>query len=54
MVVDRVLAALPLIEGRSDAADWLRRLREAALRDEPGEALDGAVRTVESFAKAAA
>lgn len=51
---DRVLAALPLIEGRSDAADWLRRLREAALRDEPGEALDGAVRTVESFAKAAA
>jgi len=50
---DRVLAALPLIAGRPDAADWLRRLREAALRDEAGEALDGAIRTIESFAEAA-
>ena len=38
---DKVLAALPMLEGRADAADWLRRLREAALRDEGGEALDG-------------
>ena len=47
---DRVLSALSLLEGRDDAADWLRRLREAALKDEKGEALDGALRTVESFA----
>jgi indolepyruvate ferredoxin oxidoreductase beta subunit len=47
---DRVLSALPLIEGRDDAAEWLRRLREAALKDEKGEMLDGALKTVESFA----
>jgi indolepyruvate ferredoxin oxidoreductase beta subunit len=38
-----------MIEGRDDAAEWLRRLREAALRDEKGEMLDGALKTVESF-----
>ena len=43
---DKVLAALPLIENRADAADWLRRLREAALLDEDGKALDGALKTV--------
>ncbi|MEI2384431.1 indolepyruvate oxidoreductase subunit beta family protein [Breoghania sp. JC706] len=47
---DRVLGALPMLEGRQDAADWLRRLREAALRDEKGTALDGALQTVASFA----
>ena len=47
---DKVLAALPMLEGRADAADWLRRLREAALRDEKGEALEGALKTVASFA----
>ena len=47
---DRVLAALPMLEGRTDAADWLRRLREAALRDEKGDALEGALKTVASFA----
>lgn len=46
---DKVLGALPPLEGRDDAADWLRRLREAALKDEKGEALDGALRTVLSF-----
>ena len=51
---DRVLAALPLVADRPDAADWVRRLREAALRDEDGAALDGAVRTIESFARDAA
>ena len=40
---DRVLGALPLVEGRKDAADWVRRLRDAALMDEKGEALDGAI-----------
>ena len=43
---DKVLAALPLLENRPDAADWLRRLREAALLDEEGKALDGALKTV--------
>lgn len=47
---DRVLSALPLLEGRPDAADWLRRLREAALKDEKGDMLDGALQTVRSFA----
>ena len=51
---DRVLGALPMLEGRADAADWLRRLREAALRDEKGEALEGGLKTVASFATEAA
>jgi indolepyruvate ferredoxin oxidoreductase beta subunit len=47
---DRVVAASLRIAARDDAADWCRRLREAALKDEEGKALDGAIRTVESFA----
>ena len=43
---DRVLSALPMLEGRADAADWLRRLRDAALMDAEGRALDGALKTV--------
>ena len=43
---DRVLGALPMIEPRQDAAPWLRRLREAALQDEEGTALEGALRTI--------
>ncbi|TMM49308.1 indolepyruvate oxidoreductase subunit beta family protein [Sulfitobacter sabulilitoris] len=46
---DRVLGALDLVTGRDDAADWIRRLREAALQDEEGEALDGAIKTVKSL-----
>lgn len=46
---DRVIGALGGLKGREDAADWLRRLREAALQDEKGDALDGALRTVASF-----
>ena len=46
---DRVLAALEALNGRKDAAAWLKRLREAALLDEKGEALDGALKTVHSF-----
>ncbi|HET8727383.1 MAG TPA: indolepyruvate oxidoreductase subunit beta family protein [Alphaproteobacteria bacterium] len=46
---DRVLSALPLLKGRPDAADWVRRLREAALKDEQGTMLDGALRTVASL-----
>jgi indolepyruvate ferredoxin oxidoreductase beta subunit len=37
------------VAGREDAADWARRLREAALKDEDGKALDGALATIRSF-----
>ena len=47
---DRVIAATARIAHRPDAADWCRRLREAALADEAGTALDGAIRTIDSFA----
>ena len=43
---DRVLSALDLVKGRTDAADWIRRLREMALKDEKGDMLDGALKTV--------
>ena len=46
---DRVLDAAKLVAGRDDAAQWIERLREAALKDEKGEALDGAIETVRSF-----
>lgn len=43
---DRVISAVPLLSTRSDGADWLRRLRDAALLDEDGIALDGALKTI--------
>lgn len=46
---DRVLEGAALVAGRSDAADWVRRLRDAALADENGDALDGALATIRSF-----
>jgi indolepyruvate ferredoxin oxidoreductase beta subunit len=46
---DRVLAGIALVAGRDDAAPWAARLREAALRDEEGKALDGALATIRSF-----
>lgn len=46
---DRVLSALDLVKGRPDAADWIRRLREMALKDEKGDMLDGALKTVASL-----
>ena len=46
----RVMAAREMLDGRADAADWMRRIRAAALDDEKGEALDGALATVRSFA----
>jgi indolepyruvate ferredoxin oxidoreductase beta subunit len=46
---DRVMTAAAKIEDRPDAADWVRRLREAALKDEEGVALDGALKTIDSF-----
>ncbi|NMM45637.1 indolepyruvate oxidoreductase subunit beta family protein [Rhodospirillaceae bacterium KN72] len=42
----RVLSGLPVLRGRGDAADWLRRLRDAALSDEKGDALGGALKTI--------
>jgi indolepyruvate ferredoxin oxidoreductase, beta subunit len=47
---DRVMAGIALVAHRPDAADWARRLREAALKDEEGKALDGALQTIASFA----
>ncbi|NGM45774.1 indolepyruvate oxidoreductase subunit beta family protein [Rhodobacter sp. SGA-6-6] len=46
---DRVMEGIALVAGREDAADWARRLREAALQDEKGKALDGAMQTIRSF-----
>jgi indolepyruvate ferredoxin oxidoreductase, beta subunit len=43
---DRVIGAVPMLSGRGDGADWLRRLREAAMLDENGIALDGALKTI--------
>jgi indolepyruvate ferredoxin oxidoreductase beta subunit len=46
---DRVMQGIALVAGRADAAEWARRLREAALKDEEGRALDGALDTIRSF-----
>ncbi|MFC0202152.1 indolepyruvate oxidoreductase subunit beta family protein [Paracoccus rhizosphaerae] len=46
----RVMGAVVMLEGREDGADWMRRLRTAALDDVKGEKLDGALATVRSFA----
>ncbi|WJR82070.1 indolepyruvate oxidoreductase subunit beta family protein [Bradyrhizobium sp. NP1] len=43
---DTVMSALPMLVDREDGAAWLRRLRQAALLDESGVALDGAMKTV--------
>jgi indolepyruvate ferredoxin oxidoreductase beta subunit len=47
----KVIAALDVLSERPDGADWIRRLRSAALDDEKGDALDGALATVHSFAR---
>ena len=46
---DRVLSSIPLLRDLEDGADWMRRLRQAALIDEDGIALDGALKTVASL-----
>jgi len=46
---DRVLSAVPLLVHRADGADWLRRLRDAALADERGTMLEGALLTVQTL-----
>ncbi len=45
----RVMAMAKRLESRADAADWLRRLRQAALADADGKALADTLRTIESF-----
>jgi indolepyruvate ferredoxin oxidoreductase beta subunit len=47
---DKVMSAIRLIEMREDAADWARRLREAALKDGDGRELEGAIQTIKTFA----
>jgi indolepyruvate ferredoxin oxidoreductase beta subunit len=44
-----VLAIAARLAGRSDAADWLRRLSRAALTDAEGSAFTDTVKTIESF-----
>jgi indolepyruvate ferredoxin oxidoreductase beta subunit len=46
---DMIMAGAAKLEGRPDAADWTRRLREAALKDEDGTELSGALKTIDSF-----
>ncbi len=45
----RVTGAVALLAGREDAAAWIRRLRDAALADEDGTMLEGALATVASL-----
>ncbi len=47
---DKVMAAAEQLSGRADAADWVRRLRLAALADEDGQTLDDALKTIATFA----
>ncbi|MGY8667726.1 indolepyruvate oxidoreductase subunit beta family protein [Bradyrhizobium sp. UFLA05-109] len=47
---DKTLAAIKLVEQREDAADWARRMREAALKDSAGKELDGVIQTIKTFA----
>jgi indolepyruvate ferredoxin oxidoreductase beta subunit len=46
---DRVIGAVPRLAERPDGGDWMRRLRDAALLDEDGIALEGALKTVASL-----
>jgi indolepyruvate ferredoxin oxidoreductase beta subunit len=46
---DKVMAGADKVAGRADAADWVRRLRETALKDEDGIALTGALKTIDGF-----
>ena len=46
---DRVLSAVPLLAARDDAGEWIDRLISAALKDEDGAVLDGALKTLKSL-----
>ena len=47
---DLAMDGVGLVAGRDDAADWIRRFREAALSGEGNEGVEGALETVRSFA----
>ncbi|MGR3762207.1 indolepyruvate oxidoreductase subunit beta family protein (plasmid) [Roseobacteraceae bacterium NS-SX3] len=47
---DRVMEGARMVDAREDGPQWVARLREAALQDEQGEALEGALKTIRSFA----
>ena len=51
---EKVLSALPMLEARVDAADWIRRLRELALKDEDGSGLEGGLKTIASISSSEA
>jgi len=42
----RCTLSVPSLAAREDGAAWLKRLRQAALMDEQGIALDGALKTI--------
>ena len=46
---DRAMAKLPQLIAREDGAAWMARLIAAALLDEPGEALDGVAKTIDTL-----
>ncbi len=45
----KIMAAAGRLKGRKDAAKWVERLRQAALQDPEGKALDGALLTINEF-----
>lgn len=45
---DRVMGAVPLLIQRADGAEWLNRLKRAALMDEAGTELDGAIKMLQA------
>jgi indolepyruvate ferredoxin oxidoreductase beta subunit len=45
----QLMAMARRLEGRADAADWVRRMRQAALADAEGRALADTIKTIESF-----
>ncbi|MEO8721987.1 MAG: indolepyruvate oxidoreductase subunit beta family protein [Sphingobium sp.] len=45
----KVIAEIRSLSLRDDAAEWARRLREAAIRDSEGGDLEGLIKTIRSF-----
>ena len=46
---DLAMEGAALVAGRDDAAEWVKRIREAALSGEGTEGIEGALATVRSF-----
>ena len=46
---DKVLNAVQMIQDRGDAADWARRMLDAAVKDPTGDLLDGTIKTIKTF-----